>query len=263
MVKTKQFTEIDIDNIKNYLITQNSDTALVKCSHIGTYQSKKKCPDCNKRWNRLPSESIFKELTEQYEATDAAWAAIFGTDRSSVTRLREKINPKIKRPIWNQERYEVEIESNNGYLDRQPIEDFLHLLQKFPNSNVDTLLKVSGINKNYFELVLENDTETRNKYNTLIKLNETLDNDYLYCRSCKIRKRIIHFKKFGEKNIPAKVCKTCINEREKNKLLLDQNKKNSILTYPCKKCGKEFKVDLSVNGNYIFCEEHRGIEDYE
>ena len=47
MMKTKQFTDIDIDNIKNYLIRQNSDTALVKCSHIGTYQNKKKCPDCN------------------------------------------------------------------------------------------------------------------------------------------------------------------------------------------------------------------------
>ncbi len=113
------------------------------------------------------------------------------------------------------------------------------------------------MNKNYFELVLENDTETLSKYNTLMKLNKTLDNDYLYCQSCKIRKRIIHFKKFGEKNTPAKVCRTCINERERNKLLQEHSKEKSILKYPCKKCGKDFEVDLSENNNYIFCEEHR------
>lgn len=263
MGKTKQFSIEDIDKIKKFLISQNSDTALVRCSHIGTYQSKMKCPDCNKRWKRLPNESVFKELTELYEATDAAWAAIFSTDRSSVTRLREKINPKIKKPIWNQQRYEVEIKNNDGFLDRQPIEDFLLLIQKFPNSNVDTLLKVSGLNKDYFKLILKNDIETRDKYNALIKLNETLDNDYLYCHSCKIRKRIIHFKKFGEENIPAKVCKTCINERERNKLLLDQNKMSSVLKYPCKYCKKDFEADFSAKNGDIFCEEHRKVENNE
>ena len=251
MGKTKQFSIDDIDNIKKFLISQNSDTALVRCSHIGTYQSKMKCPDCNKRWKRLPNESVFKELTELYEATDAAWAAIFVTDRSSVTRLREKINPKIKKPIWNQQRYEVEIENNDGFLDRQPIEDFLLLIQKFPNSNVDTLLKVAGINQEYFKLVLENDSETRNKYNTFLQLKETFNNDYLFCNSCKIRKRRDLFKKFGVEKIPAKVCKTCINEREKNK--------ENIAIYPCKKCGEDFKVDLSENKNYIFCKKHREI----
>ena len=249
MGKTKQFSIDDIDNIKKFLISQNSDTALVRCSHIGTYQSKMKCPGCNKRWKRLPNESVFKELTELYEATDAAWAAIFSTDRSSVTRLREKINPKIKKPIWNQQRYEVEIKNNDGFLDRQPIEDFLLLIQKFPNSNVDTLLKVAGINQEYFKLVLENDSETRNKYNTFLQLKETFNNDYLFCNSCKIRKRSNLFKKFGVEKIPAKVCKTCINEREKNK--------ENITIYPCKKCGEDFKVDLSENKNYIFCKKHR------
>jgi len=251
MGKTKQFSIDDIDNIKKFLISQNSDIALVRCSHIGTYQSKMKCPHCNKRWKRLPSESVFKELTELYEATDAAWAAIFSTDRSSVTRLREKINPKIKKPIWNQQRYEVEIKNNDGFLDRQPIEDFLLLIQKFPNSNVDTLLKVAGINQEYFKLVLENDSETRNKYNTFLQLKETFNNDYLFCNSCKIRKRSNLFKKFGVEKIPAKVCKTCINEREKNK--------ENIAIYPCKKCGEDFKVDLSENKNYIFCKKHREI----
>jgi len=251
MGKTKQFSIEDVDKIKKFLTSQNSDTALVRCSHIGTYQSKMKCPDCNKRWKRLPNESVFKELTELYEATDAAWAAIFSTDRSSVTRLREKINPKIKKPIWNQQRYEVEIENNDGFLDRQPIEDFLLLIQKFPNSNVDTLLKVAGINQEYFKLVLENDSETRNKYNTFLQLKETFNNDYLFCNSCKIRKRSNLFKKFGVEKIPAKVCKTCINEREKNK--------ENITIYPCKKCGEDFKVDLSENKNYIFCKKHREI----
>jgi len=251
MGKTKQFSIDDIDNIKKFLISQNSDTALVRCSHIGTYQSKMKCPHCNKRWKRLPNESVFKELTELYEATDAAWAAIFSTDRSSVTRLREKINPKIKKPIWNQQRYEVEIENNDGFLDRQPIEDFLLLIQKFPNSNVDTLLKVAGINQEYFKLVLQNDSETRNKYNTFLQLKETSNNDYLFCNSCKIRKRSNLFKKFGVEKTPAKVCKTCINEREKNK--------ENIAIYPCKKCGEDFKVDLSENKNYIFCKKHREI----
>jgi len=249
MGKTKQFSIEDVDKIKKFLTSQNSDTALVRCSHIGTYQSKMKCPDCNKRWKRLPNESVFKELTELYEATDAAWAAIFSTDRSSVTRLREKINPKIKKPIWNQQRYEVEIENNDGFLDRQPIEDFLLLIQKFPNSNVDTLLKVAGINQEYFKLVLQNDSETRNKYNTFLQLKETSNNDYLFCNSCKIRKRSNLFKKFGVEKTPAKVCKTCINEREKNK--------ENIAIYPCKKCGEDFKVDLSENKNYIFCKKHR------
>jgi len=46
-----------------------------------------------------------------------------------------------------------------------------------------------------------------------------------------------------------KVCKTCINEREKNK--------ETVVIYPCKKCGEIFKIDLSENKNYIFCKKHR------
>ena len=36
-----------------------------------------------------------------------------------------------------------------------------------------------------------------------------------------------------------------------------KNKESYIEIYPCKKCAKEFEVDLSENNNYIFCEEHR------
>ena len=111
-------------------------------------------------------------------------------------------------------------------------------------------MKVAGINQEYFKLVLENDSETRNKYNTFLQLKETFNNDYLFCNSCKIRKRSDLFKKFGVEKTPAKVCKTCINEREKER-------KYSHLSL--KKCGEDFKVDLSENKNYIFCKKHREI----
>lgn len=257
MEKIKRFSLFEIESIKKFLISKNSEVALVNCNHMGTYQSKVKCPKCNKRWKRLPNKDVFKELTELYEASDVAWATIFGTDRSSVSRLRELINPKTKKPIWNQERYEIEVESNNGYIDRQPIEDFLLLLEKFPKSNIDNLLKVAGINKYYFQLVKENDTETRDRYNNLLRLHDSLDTEYLYCSSCKIRKRSKFFKKLGQDKTPAKVCKICIRERDRNKFLLDNNKETSLKIYHCKECGKDFEVDLSKDENYIFCKEHR------
>jgi len=256
MKKIKKFNNFEIQTIKDFLKANNIDIALVNCQHIGTYQSKMKCPECNKRWKRLPGEDTFKELSTLYEATDTAWSNIFGTDRSSISRLRESINPKTKTPIWNQERYEIEINNNNGFLDRQPIEDFLQLLQKYPLSSTETLLKIAGLNNEYFKLVLKNDKETKIKFDSVNNLQKTEANEYLFCSSCKIKKKNEHFKKIGENKISAKVCKTCINEREKNKLLSKINQ-NNIVVYRCKQCGKDFEVNLSKNEDYIYCGEHR------
>ena len=259
MTKIKRFNESQIQTIKDFLKANNIDIALVSCHHIGTYPSKLKCPVCNKRWKRLPDRDIFRELTALYEATDNAWSMIFGTDRSSISRLRESINPKTKAPLWSQERYEVEIKNNHGFLDRQPIEDFLQLLQKYPLSSTETLLKIAGLNNEYFKLVLQNDKETKVKFDSINSLQKTVPKEYLFCSSCKIKKKSEYFKKIGENKIFAKVCIPCIDEREKNKLLT-KIKQDNIVVYPCKTCGKDFEVNLSKNENYIDCEEHRELK---
>ena len=256
MKKIKKFNDLEVQTIKSFLKTNDVNIALTNCQHMGTYHSKIKCPVCNKRWKRLPDKNTFKELTTLFEATDSAWSIIFGTDRSSITRLRESINPKTKAPLWSQERYEIEIENNNGFIDRKPIEDFLQLLQKYPSSSTETLLKIAGLNNEYFKLVLENDKETKDKFDTINNLQKTVTNEYLFCSSCKIRKKNEFFKKIGKNKISAKVCKTCINERDRNKLLSEFNK-NNIVVYPCKQCGKDFEVNLSQNENIYTCGEHR------
>jgi len=256
MKNIKNFDDLQIQDIKSFLKTNNVNIALINCQHIGTYHSKMKCPECNKRWKRLPDTNTFKELTTLFEATDSAWSIIFGTDRSSVTRLRESINPKTKTPLWSQDRYEIEIESNNGFIDRKPIEDFLQLLQKYPSSKTETLLKIAGLNNEYFKLVLENDKETNDKFDTINNLQKTITNEYLFCSSCKIRKKNERFKKIGANKISAKVCKTCINERDRKKLLSESNQ-NNIVVYPCKKCGKKFEVNLSQDEDYLHCGEHK------
>jgi hypothetical protein len=256
MKKIKNFDDLQIQDIKSFLKTNNVNIALINCQHIGTYHSKMKCPECNKRWKRLPDTNTFKELTTLFEATDSAWSIIFGTDRSSVTRLRESINPKTKTPLWSQDRYEIEIESNNGFIDRKPIEDFLQLLQKYPSSKTETLLKIAGLNNEYFKLVLENDKETNDKFDTINNLQKTITNEYLFCSSCKIRKKNERFKKIGANKISAKVCKTCINERDRKKLLSESNQ-NNIVVYSCKKCGKKFEVNLSEDEDYVHCGEHK------
>ena len=256
MKKIKKFSDLEIQTIKSFLKTNDVNIALMNCQHMGTYHSKIKCPVCNKRWKRLPDTDTFKELTTLFEATDSAWSIIFGTDRSSITRLRESINPKTKAPLWSQERYEIEIENNNGFIDRKPIEDFMQLLQKYPSSSTETLLKIAGLNNEYFKLVIENDKETKDKFDTINNLQKTVTNEYLFCSSCKIRKKNEFFKKIGENKISAKVCITCINERDRNKLLSEFNQ-NNIVVYECKQCGKDFEVNLSQNENYKVCGEHR------
>ena len=65
-IKTFKGKNLIVNEIKQFLIDKNSDVALINCEHIGSYESKNICPDCGVRWNRLPKEQAFKELTLLY-----------------------------------------------------------------------------------------------------------------------------------------------------------------------------------------------------
>ena len=153
MEKIKSFKgkNLIVNEIKQFLIDKNSNVALINCEHIGSYGSKNICPDCGVRWNRLPKEQAFKELTLLYDATDTAWAELFSTNKSSVTRLRNRFNPKNNSEVWTESRFEKEI--NEGrYLDKKPIYDFFNLLEQYPRSSINELLKITELNQKYLDL---------------------------------------------------------------------------------------------------------------
>ena len=88
MEKIKKFNQDQINSIKKIWS--------VGCTHLDSYDAKHKCPVCKKKYKRLPDVNTFRELIMTYDATDTAWAEVFRTDRSSVTKIRNKINPKNK-----------------------------------------------------------------------------------------------------------------------------------------------------------------------
>ena len=58
MQKIKSFNQPGLEGIvyeiKKYLKEHDSEIALINCAHMGSYNSKNICPNCKKRWNRIP-----------------------------------------------------------------------------------------------------------------------------------------------------------------------------------------------------------------
>ena len=203
--KIKKFNDDQIKSIKKVWS--------VDCLHMDSYDAKHQCPFCKKKYKRLPDENTFRELIMKYNATDTAWAEVFKTDRSSVTKVRNKINPKNKSSVWDKERFEKE---NNfyRYQDKKPVQDFLYLLKSFPRSSENQLLKISELTKEYLKLVLENDNFLKSEYESItqFRANEENVGDYLYCVKCKIRKSVNKFEQIGNDKVYSKICSYCAED---------------------------------------------------
>ena len=205
MEKIKKFNQDQINSIKKIWS--------VGCTHLDSYDAKHKCPVCKKKYKRLPDVNTFRELIMTYDATDTAWAEVFRTDRSSVTKIRNKINPKNKSSVWDRQRFEKENKFYK-YQDKKPVQDFLYLLKNFPRSTENQLLKISELTNEYLKLVLENDDVLKSEYETVIQYrasDETVG-DYLYCVKCKIRKSINKFEQIGNEKVYSKICSYCAEE---------------------------------------------------
>ena len=202
MEKIKKFDQDQINSIKKFWS--------VDCTHLDSYDAKHQCPVCKKKYKRLPDVNTFRELIMTYDATDTAWAEVFRTDRSSVTKIRNKVNPKNKSSVWNRERFEKENKFYK-YQDKKPVQDFLYLLKNFPRSTENQLLKISELTNEYLKLVLENDNVLKSEYETvtLFRASEETVGDYLYCVKCKIRKSINKFEQIGNEKIYSKICSYC------------------------------------------------------
>ena len=112
----------------------------------------------------------------KYNATDTAWAKVFVTDRSSVTKIRNKFNPKTKESVWSNQRFS---EENKFYYsqDKKPIEDFLNLLKNYPRSSEKELLKIAEISKSNKEILQENRkmyTQSLEKIAEISKTNKNI-----------------------------------------------------------------------------------------
>jgi len=216
--KIKKFNQDQIDSIKKVWS--------VDCSHLETYDAKHQCPVCKKKYKRLPDIDTFRELFMTYDATDTAWAEIFKTDRSSVTKIRNKINPKTKPSVWDSKRFENE---NNfyKYQDKKPVQDFLNLLKNYPRSSESQLLKVAELTKEYLNLALDNDNILRGEYEIITRSRNKAEtfNDYLFCVKCKIRKSINKFEQIGNDKIYAKICSYCAEENLAKYNKIVENKK--------------------------------------
>jgi len=266
MAKIKSFDKKIrvVEEIKKFLIEKDSPIALINCTHIGFYDSKFMCPQCNKRWNRLPSVEIFRELTYLYNATDTAWANLFGTNRSSVTRLRNKFNPKVTSPIWTRERFEKEIDESE-YLDKKPIYDFFKLLEQYPRSSTKELMRIAEIDPKYLEHSLNYYPEMNDDYKKILALRKSKFSNYQYCNKCKIRKSSDKFIKFDSNEKYASICKLCADENleiyRKLSAMPDYAKKKDIQI--CKAGGgpHEFnRASLNKNENPMFCKKHQNIQ---
>lgn len=203
--KIKKFNQDQISSIRKVWS--------VNCAHLDSYDAKHQCPICKKKYKRLPDVDTFRELTMKYNATDTAWAEVFKTDRSSVTKIRNKVNPKNKSSVWNRERFEKENEYYK-YQDKKPVLDFLYLLKNFPRSSENQLLKISELTNEYLKLALENDKILKNEYENIIQFRSTEDTfgDYLYCVKCKIRKSINKFDQIGNDKFYSKICSYCAED---------------------------------------------------
>jgi len=203
--KIKKFNQDQINSIKKIWS--------VGCTHLDSYDAKHKCPVCKKKYKRLPDVKTFRDLIMTYDATDTAWAEVFRTDRSSVTKIRNTINPKNKSSVWDRQRFEKENKFYK-YQDKKPVQDFLYLLKNFPRSTENQLLKISELTNEYLKLVLENDDVLKSEYETVIQYrasDETVG-DYLYCVKCKIRKSINKFEQIGNEKVYSKICSYCAEE---------------------------------------------------
>ena len=205
MEKIKKFNHDQIDTIKKIWS--------VDCKHLDSYDAKHQCPVCKKKYKRLPDVNTFRELIMTYDATDTAWAEVFRTDRSSVTKIRNKVNPKNKSSVWDRERYEKENKFYK-YQDKKPVQDFLYLLKNFPRSTENQLLKISELTNEYLKLVLENDNVLKSEYETVtqFRASEETVGDYLYCVKCKVRKSINKFEQIGHDKVYSKICSYCADD---------------------------------------------------
>ena len=205
MEKIKKFNHDQIDTIKKIWS--------VDCKHLDSYDAKHQCPVCKKKYKRLPDVNTFRELIMTYDATDTAWAEVFRTDRSSVTKIRNKVNPKNKSSVWDRERYEKENKFYK-YQDKKPVQDFLYLLKNFPRSTENQLLKISELTNEYLKLVLENDNVLKSEYETVtqFRASEETVGDYLYCVKCKVRKSINKFEQIGNDKVYSKICSYCADD---------------------------------------------------
>jgi len=203
--KIKKFNQDQINSIKNFWS--------VDCTHLDSYDAKHQCPVCKKKYKRLPDVNTFRELIMTYDATDTAWAEVFRTDRSSVTKIRNKVNPKNKSSVWDRERFEKENKFYK-YQDKKPVQDFLYLLKNFPRSTENQLLKISELTNEYLKLVLENDNVLKSEYEavTQFRVSEETVGDYLYCVKCKIRKSINKFEQIGNDKVYSKICSYCADD---------------------------------------------------
>ena len=205
MEKIKKFNHDQIDTIKKIWS--------VDCKHLDSYDAKHQCPVCKKKYKRLPDVNTFRELIMTYDATDTAWAEVFKTDRSSVTKIRNKVNPKNKSSVWDRERFENENKFFK-YQDKKPVQDFLYLLKNFPRSTENQLLKISELTNEYLKLVLENDNVLKSEYETVtqFRASEETVGDYLYCVKCKVRKSINKFEQIGNDKVYSKICSYCADD---------------------------------------------------
>ena len=205
MEKIKKFNQDQINSIKNFWS--------VDCTHLDSYDAKHQCPVCKKKYKRLPDVNTFRELIMTYDATDTAWAEVFRTDRSSVTKIRNKVNPKNKSSVWDRERFEKENKFYK-YQDKKPVQDFLYLLKNFPRSTENQLLKISELTNEYLKLVLENDNVLKSEYEavTQFRVSEETVGDYLYWVKCKIRKSINKFEQIGNDKVYSKICSYCADD---------------------------------------------------
>ena len=127
MKKIKKFNEDQTNAIKKVWS--------VDCKHLDSYDAKHQCPFCKKKFKRLPDVNTFRELIMTYDATDTAWAEVFKTDRSSVTKIRNKVNPKINHQFG--------------------IENVLKMKINFINTKIRNLFKIFSIYLKIFQEVLK------------------------------------------------------------------------------------------------------------
>jgi len=263
MEKIKSFKgkNLIVNEIKQFLIDKNSNVALINCEHIGSYGSKNICPDCGVRWNRLPKEQVFKELTLSYDATDTAWAELFSTNKSSVTRLRNRFNPKNNSEVWTESRFEKEI--NEGrYLDKKPIYDFFNLLEQYPRSSINELLKITELNQKYLDLAFNYYPEMKSDYKKIIDLRKSNNANYQYCYKCKIRKSNDKFIKFELNERYASICRLCADENLKtyNEQSHATFNDNYVEIETCKspEGPHEFnRAKLTKDDDPLFCKKHQ------
>ena len=218
MKKIKTFSDMDKKIIQEFW--------KVDCSHLELYDAKQKCPKCNKKFKRIPDIETFRKLTLRFNATDTAWAKVFVTDRSSVTKIRNKINPKTKDNVWSDKRYWDEIDYFK-IQDKKPINDFLDLLKNYPRSTENQLLKVAEISKEYLELVLKNDSYLNSQYKNIKKIRSSGDYEYLFCVKCQVRKAKSKFEILERDLVYAKICSYCaeLNLRQFN-IYMDRKSNN-------------------------------------